>query len=59
MNEKNYPELGVELTPFTARNYDKVMNIGSLGIYKSFIKKAIHEMEIKADDQILDLGCGT
>jgi len=59
MNAKIYPESGVELNPFTARNYDKVMNIGSLGIYKSFINKVIHEMEIKPDDHILDLGCGT
>lgn len=59
MNAKIYPESGVEMNPFTARNYDKVMNIGSLGIYKSFINKVIHEMEIKSDDHILDLGCGT
>jgi ubiquinone/menaquinone biosynthesis C-methylase UbiE len=59
MNAKIYPDSGVELTPFTARNYDKVMNMGSLGIYKSFINKVIHEMEIKPADQILDLGCGT
>jgi len=59
MSTKIYPESGVELTPFTARNYDKVMNIGSLGMYKSFIKKAIKEMNIRPDDNILDLGCGT
>ncbi len=59
MNTKLYPESGVELTPFTARNYDKVMNIGSLGMYRSFITKAISEMEIKPEDQILDMGCGT
>jgi len=59
MNTKIYPESGVELTPFTARHYDKVMNIGSLGMYRSFIVRVIGEMEIKPDDQILDLGCGT
>jgi ubiquinone/menaquinone biosynthesis C-methylase UbiE len=59
MNKKIYPESGVELTPFTARNYDKVMNIGSLGMYRSFIKQVIREMEIQPDDNILDLGCGT
>ncbi len=59
METKLYPDSGVELTPFTARNYDKVMNFGSLGFYDSFIKKAIKEMEILPDDQILDLGCGT
>jgi len=59
MSTKIYPDSGVELNPFTARNYDKVMNIGSLGMYRSFIKKVIRDMEIQPDDQILDLGCGT
>ncbi|HUX94835.1 MAG TPA: methyltransferase domain-containing protein [Bacteroidales bacterium] len=59
MKTKIYPDSGVELTPFTARNYDKVMNIGSMGMYRSFIRKAIRDMEIQPDDQILDLGCGT
>jgi ubiquinone/menaquinone biosynthesis C-methylase UbiE len=59
MKTKIYPESGVELTPFTARNYDKVMNIGSLGLYRGFIKQAIREMEIQPGDYILDLGCGT
>lgn len=59
MSTKIYPDSGVELNPFTAKNYDKVMNVGSLGMYRSFIKKVIRNMEIHADDQILDLGCGT
>jgi len=59
MNAKIYPDSGVELTPFTARNYDKVMNIGSLGMYRNFIKKAILDMAIQPEDHILDLGCGT
>jgi ubiquinone/menaquinone biosynthesis C-methylase UbiE len=59
MNTKLYPESGVELTPFTARNYDRVMNIGSFGKYTGFIRNAIEAMNIGGDDQILDLGCGT
>jgi ubiquinone/menaquinone biosynthesis C-methylase UbiE len=59
MQTKLYPESGVELTPFTARNYDKVMNIGSLGMYRSFIRQAIKEMDIAPADHILDMGCGT
>jgi ubiquinone/menaquinone biosynthesis C-methylase UbiE len=59
MQAKLYPESGVELTPFTARNYDKVMNIGSLGMYRSFIRQAIKEMDIAPADHILDMGCGT
>jgi len=59
MNDKNYPDSGVELKGFIAQNYDKVMNIGSIGLYNGFIKKAISDMGIRPDDQILDLGCGT
>lgn len=56
---KIYPNSGVELTPFIARYYDSVMNLGSMGLYRSFIKRAIKDMQIKTTDTILDLGCGT
>ncbi len=59
MNTKIYPESGVELTPFTAKNYDKVMNLGSFGKYRGFIKSAIKDMNISQGDHILDMGCGT
>ena len=59
MSAKIYPESGIELTPFTAKHYDKVMNIGSLGMYRGFIRKVIREMEIMPEDNILDMGCGT
>ncbi|MEN8226250.1 MAG: class I SAM-dependent methyltransferase [Bacteroidota bacterium] len=59
MTKKIYPDSGVELKPFISRNYDKVMNVGSLGLYKGFIREAIAQMEIQPDDTILDLGCGT
>jgi len=36
MSTKIYPDSGVELNPFTAKNYDKVMNVGFLGMYRSF-----------------------
>ena len=57
--EKLYPDSGVELSPAISKNYDKLMNIASFGLYKSFIKKAISHLEIKQNDEILDLGCGT
>jgi demethylmenaquinone methyltransferase/2-methoxy-6-polyprenyl-1,4-benzoquinol methylase len=59
MNTKLYPESGVELTPFIAKHYDKVMNIGSFGMYNRFIVNAVKDIEIKPTDAILDLGCGT
>ncbi len=57
--EKIYPDSGVELSGFTAKHYDKVMNIASFGFYKIFIQKAIKDLEVKSTDKILDLGCGT
>ncbi|MBA7540539.1 2-methoxy-6-polyprenyl-1,4-benzoquinol methylase, mitochondrial [subsurface metagenome] len=57
--KKLYPDSHVELKKFTAKNYDTVMNFGSLGLYKGFIKKAIQHMDIQPGDNILDLGCGT
>ena len=60
MKRKNklYPDSGVELNPFIAKNYDRIMNIGSLGMYNRFINKAIRDMNIRPADQILDMGCG-
>jgi ubiquinone/menaquinone biosynthesis C-methylase UbiE len=59
MKTRIYPDSGVELTPFTARNYDSVMNIGSFGRYSGFIKRAVADMGISPGESILDLGCGT
>lgn len=59
MKTKIYPDSGVELNPFVSRNYDKVMNVASMGLYRGFIKKTIANMDIKPMDHILDLGCGT
>ena len=57
--DKIYPDSEVELTPFTAINYDKIMNIATLGLYRGFIHRAIKAMNIQSEDKILDLGCGT
>lgn len=57
--KKLYPDSGVELKKFTARHYDKIMNIASFGRYNSFINKAIADLDIKQNDKILDLACGT
>ena len=57
--DKIYPESGVELNPFMAKNYDKIMTIASLGLYRGFIHRAIKAMDIQHGDKILDLGCGT
>ena len=57
--EKLYPDSGVELTPFISKYYDSIMNVFSFGSYTRFIQSAIKAIEIKPDDRILDLGCGT
>jgi len=59
MKEKIYPESGVELTPFISRHYDRILAIGSMGYFHRAIKSAIKEMDVKPNDRILDLGCGT
>jgi demethylmenaquinone methyltransferase/2-methoxy-6-polyprenyl-1,4-benzoquinol methylase len=57
--EKIYPDSEVELTPFLAKHYDTLLNVVTLGFYHRFIRKAIAGMQIREEDQILDLGCGT
>jgi demethylmenaquinone methyltransferase/2-methoxy-6-polyprenyl-1,4-benzoquinol methylase len=59
MASKIYPESKVELNPFLARHYDRILNSISLGKYDRFIQRAISDMHIESNDQILDLGCGT
>jgi len=54
-----YPESKVEISKLTAKYYDKLMDIFTLGAYSSFIKKAIRLMDIKSNDRIIDLGAGT
>ncbi len=57
--KKIYPDSGVELNSFSAKTYDTLLNIASLGLYYVFINKAIKAMDIQPEDSILDLGCGT
>ena len=59
VQKKLYPESGVELSPFTARNYDTLMNSISFGKYGKFIRKAVAGISINPMDTIIDLGCGT
>ena len=59
MENRIYPDSGVELKSFTAKHYDSVMNTASFGLYKGFIKRAIKDMDVQPNDAILDLGCGT
>ena len=57
--QKLYPESKVEIQGFMARKYDFLLNAASLGYYKKFIHAAIAAMNIRPDEKILDLGCGT
>lgn len=52
-------ESKVEVTGFEARHYDTLLNIVSLGSYIPFIRNAISNMNIQAENRILDFGCGT
>ena len=54
-----YPTSKVELSGFTAKHYDRLMDIATLGRYYSLMKKAVQLMEIKPDNRIIDLGTGT
>ncbi|MBN1151209.1 class I SAM-dependent methyltransferase [candidate division WOR-3 bacterium] len=54
-----YPDSKVEIEGFTARHYDLLLNLSSLGFYFYMIRKAISLMKIKPADRILDLGAGT
>lgn len=56
---KIYPDSGIELSNFTAKHYDNLMNIASFGKYKGFIRRAIKSMNINKNDSIIDFGCGT
>jgi len=49
----------VEVGPKTARYYDLLMNVLSLGYYPILIKKIIDKMSIQPGQSILDLGSGT
>lgn len=54
-----YPESKVEIQGYTAKYYDHMLNIFSLGLYSRFIHNVISQLRIKEGDHILDLGCGT
>ena len=56
---KFYPDSKVEIQGLTAKFYDNLLNVASLGAYGKFIKKAIHLMNINSQDRILDFGAGT
>lgn len=56
---KIYPDSHVEIQGLSARYYDLVLNILSVGIYDKFIKSAVAAMNIQSGEHILDLGCGT
>ncbi len=49
----------VELSGWSARHYDVLMDLLFLGNYGRFIANVIGSMEIRQGDEILDLGSGT
>ncbi len=59
MEEKLYPDSKVEIRGFTAKNYDALLNVVTLGGYSRFIRDAIAALNLKPGDNVLDFGCGT
>jgi len=57
--QRLYPESKVELTPLSAKFYDSILNLMSLGLYENFITRAINDCKFKYNDSILDFGAGT
>ncbi len=56
---KLYPDSKVEIRGLTARYYETLLNIASLGGYKFFINQVIKDIKIEPSDQIIDLGAGS
>ena len=54
-----YPTSKVELSRFTAKHYDLLMDITTLGRYSSLMQKAVRLMGIKSGNRVIDLGTGT
>ncbi|MCD6270722.1 methyltransferase domain-containing protein [bacterium] len=56
---KPKPKPRVEVSGFSARHYDLLMDLITFGLYPSFIEKAVSLIAIKPEDKILDFGSGT
>jgi demethylmenaquinone methyltransferase/2-methoxy-6-polyprenyl-1,4-benzoquinol methylase len=54
-----YPESKVEVQGFEAKYYDTLLNVLTFGVYSSFIKRVVKDMNISPEDKILDMGAGT
>ena len=54
-----YPKSRVEIKGFTAKHYDLLLDLATLGMYGPFLKRVIGRMRISPKDKILDLGAGT
>jgi len=52
-------ESHVEVRGFSAKHYDTLLDLVTVGFYKKFIKDVISKMNIQPSDRILDMGAGT
>ncbi len=57
-NKKLYPDSSVEISGIMATQYEKLLNILTLGTYSIFISHVIKKMKIRPDDKIIDFGAG-
>jgi ubiquinone/menaquinone biosynthesis C-methylase UbiE len=54
-----YPESKVEVSGLIAKYYDISLDLVTLGMYASMIRKVVRLMGIRQGDRILDLGAGS
>lgn len=52
-------ESHVEVRGFSAKHYDALLDLATVGFYKKFMKDVICKMNIQPSDRILDMGAGT
>ena len=56
---KIYPKSRIEISGFTARNYETLLNVITFGYYRRLVIKMVRGMDIDPSDKIIDFGAGS